>query len=155
MNPIFPRAAALPALALLATAAHAQQRRVEYEVAYPNAAHHEAQVTATFRGVPAGRPLQLRMSVSSPGRYARHEFAKNVYDVRVTDAAGRPLAVTRPNPQQWDVMPNGTTVRVAYTVFGDRTDGTYLGVDRTHAHMNMPATFLWARGMADVPIRLT
>ncbi|HSU17243.1 M61 family metallopeptidase [Longimicrobium sp.] len=154
MKPIFPRAAVLPALALLATAANAQQRRVEYEVAYPNAAHHEAQVTATFRGVPQGRPLQLRMAVSSPGRYARHEFAKNVYDVRVTDASGRPLPVTRPNPQQWDVTPNGTTVRVAYTVFGDRTDGTYLGVDRTHAHMNMPATFMWARGMTDAPIRL-
>jgi predicted metalloprotease with PDZ domain len=155
MKPIFPRAALLPALALLASPARAQERRVEYEVAFPNAAHHEAQVTATFRGVPQGRPLQLRMSVSSPGRYARHEFAKNVYDVRVTDASGRPLAVTRPNPHEWDVTPGGTTVRVAYTVFGDRTDGTYLGVDRTHAHMNIPATFVWARGMTDVPIRLT
>lgn len=154
MNRIFPRAAVLPALALLAAPARAQERRVEYEVAFPNAVHHEAQVTATFRGVPQGRPLQLRMSVSSPGRYARHEFAKNVYDVRITDASGRPLAVTRPNPHQWDVTPAGTTVRVAYTVFGDRTDGTYLGVDRTHAHMNMPATFMWARGMTDVPIRL-
>ncbi|HEX6748375.1 MAG TPA: PDZ domain-containing protein [Longimicrobium sp.] len=152
MNRILPRAAVL--LALAAMPAQAQQRRVEYEIAFPNAAHHEAQVTAVFRGVPQGRPLQLRMSVSSPGRYARHEFAKNVYDVRVTDASGRPLAVTRPNPQQWDVTPNGTTVRVAYTVFGDRTDGTYLGVDRTHAHLNMPATFMFARGMDEVPIRV-
>ena len=49
-------------------------------------------VEVTFSDVPAG-PLQLRMSRSSPGRYALHEFAKNVLDVRATDASGRPLAV--------------------------------------------------------------
>jgi len=161
MNRIFSRAAAVSAaaacavVALSATPARAQQRSVEYEISFPNAAHHEAQVVATFRGVPQGRPLQVRMSRSSPGRYALHEFAKNVYDVRVADASGRALDVTRPNPHQWDVTPRGSTVRVSYTVFGDRTDGTYLGVDRTHAHMNMPATFMFARGMAEVPIRLT
>ncbi|HYH80508.1 MAG TPA: PDZ domain-containing protein [Longimicrobium sp.] len=163
MNRTFPRAAAsavastvsaFAALALAAAPAGAQQRSVEYEISFPNAAHHEARVTATFRGVPQGRPLQVRMSRSSPGRYALHEFAKNVYGVTAADASGRPLDITRPNPHQWDVTPRGSTVRVTYTVFGDRTDGTYLGVDRTHAHLNMPATFMWARGMGDVPIRL-
>ncbi|HET7229212.1 MAG TPA: hypothetical protein VFJ16_04385 [Longimicrobium sp.] len=156
MNRTFPRAAAAcAALVLAAAPAGAQQRGIEYEISFPNAAHHEARVTATFRGVPQGRPLQVRMSRSSPGRYALHEFAKNVYDVQVADASGRSLDVTRPNPHQWDVTPRGSTVRVTYTVFGDRTDGTYLGVDRTHAHLNMPATFMFARGMDDVPIRLT
>jgi predicted metalloprotease with PDZ domain len=75
--------------------------------------------------------------------------------VRVVDGSGRDLTVTRPNPHQWDVTPRGATVRVTYTVFGDRTDGTYLGVDRSHAHLNMPATFMWARGMDDAPIRLS
>ena len=36
-------------------------------------------------------PLELRMSRSSPGRYAPHDFAKNVYDVRAFDADGREL----------------------------------------------------------------
>jgi len=111
MNRLMTRAPVLIAvLALTAAPAAAQQRSVEYEIAFPNAVHHEAQVTATFRGVPQGRPLQLRMSRSSPGRYALHEFAKNVYDVRVTDASGRALDVTRPNPHQWDVTPRGSTV---------------------------------------------
>ena len=148
-------AAVLPALAVIAAPAAAQQRSVEYEIAFPNAVHHEAQVTATFRGVPPGRPLQVRMSRSSPGRYALHEFAKNVYDVRATDASGRPLAITRPNPYQWDVTPSGTTVRFTYTLFGDRVDGTYVGIDPTHAHLNMPATFAFARGMDAAPIRVT
>jgi predicted metalloprotease with PDZ domain len=35
----------------------------------------------------------MRMSRSSPGRYALHEFAKNVYEVRAYDSGERPLAI--------------------------------------------------------------
>ena len=103
-------------------------------------------VEVTFEEVPAGT-LELRMSRSSPGRYALHEFAKNVFDVRVTDGTGRELPVTRPNVHQWDVTGHDGTVRVAYRIFGDRVDGTYLGIDSTHAHINMPAALMWARGL--------
>jgi predicted metalloprotease with PDZ domain len=127
---------------------------VEYEIAFPNLAHHEAEVTVTFRSVAAG-PLQVRMSRSSPGRYALHEFAKNVYNVSATDARGRALTITRPNPHQWDVRGHDGTVRFRYTLFGDRADGTYAGIDRSMAHLNMPATFAWARGQEGRPVRIT
>ncbi len=103
------------------------------------------QVEATFSDVPAG-PLRLRMSRTSPGRYALHEFAKNVFDVRVTNSHGVALRVSRPDLHQWDVAGHDGTVVATYRVFGDRVDGTYLSVDDTHAHMNMPATLMWARG---------
>ena len=63
---------------------------VRYEVSFPDPAHHEARIVADF---PAARrdTLEVWISRSSPGRYAIHEFAKNVYDVQVTDAAGKPL----------------------------------------------------------------
>jgi predicted metalloprotease with PDZ domain len=145
----------LAALAVLPAAAPAAaQGSVEYDIQFPNRVHHEAQVTATFRGVPAGQPLQLRMSRSSPGRYALHEFAKNVYSVRVADGQGRPLAFTRPDLHQWDVAGHDGTVTVRYTVFGDRADGTYVGIDASHAHLNIPATFMWARGMENASIRV-
>ncbi|HEX6573421.1 MAG TPA: PDZ domain-containing protein, partial [Gemmatimonadaceae bacterium] len=47
------------------------------------------------------------------------------------------------------------TVRIGYTVWGDRIDGTYLSIDHSHAHLNMPATFMFARGMEEAPITLT
>jgi predicted metalloprotease with PDZ domain len=128
-------------------------RPVEYEISFPNAAHHEAEITVTFRGVPTG-PLQVRMSRSSPGRYAAHEFAKNVYNVRIENSRGRPLTVARPNPHQWDVTGHDGLVRVRYTLFADRADGTYSGIDRSHAHLNIPATFMWARGMDRRPVRV-
>jgi predicted metalloprotease with PDZ domain len=148
------RAFGLAGLALLAAGTAAAQPRVEYEIRYPNRVHHEAEVTATFHGVSAGRPLQLRMSRTSPGRYALHEFAKNVYSVRADDGNGRALSVTRPDPHQWDVAGHNGTVRVTYTLFGDRVDGTYTAIDATHAHLNMPATFVWALGMENAPVRV-
>ncbi|HRP08037.1 MAG TPA: hypothetical protein PLL69_06065, partial [Gemmatimonadales bacterium] len=76
------------ALALLATLQVADT--VRYDLSFPHATQHEAEVVVTF---PARRrdTLDIRMSRSSPGRYALHEFAKNVFAVRATDGAGRDL----------------------------------------------------------------
>ncbi|HEU4878866.1 MAG TPA: PDZ domain-containing protein [Gemmatimonadaceae bacterium] len=149
------KAIASTAFALLPLTLSAQQRSVEYDISFPNAAQHEARVVATFHGVPAGTALQVRMSQSSPGRYARSTFAKNVYDVAVVDGRGRAVSVTRPDTHGWDVRGHDGTVKVSYVVWGDRIDGTYLSVDHSHAHLNMPATFMFAHGMDAAPIRLT
>jgi predicted metalloprotease with PDZ domain len=122
------------------------QAPVAYRLSFPEREHRLMQVEITFREIPAG-PLQLRMSRSSPGRYSIHEFAKNVFDVRVIDESGKPLTVARPNPHEWDVTGHSGTAIVRYRVFGDRLDGTYLAIDSTHAHINMPAALMWARGM--------
>ncbi len=120
---------------------------VRYAVAFPNAVHHEARVTATFGDLPAG-PLRVRMARSSPGRYAEHDFIKNVYYVVATDGNGRPLPTARPDAYGWDVTPgpDGKVV-FSYTLYGDRSDGTYAGIDQQHAHLNIPATFCYALGL--------
>ena len=138
---------------VLVLGTHAAAQEVTYRVSVPEPEHHWLQVEASFTDVKS--PLELRMSRSSPGRYALHEFAKNVYDVRAFDADRRELPLTRPDPYGWTVHPSGTLVRVTYKVFGDHLDGTYLAVDVSHAHMNMPSTFMWARGMLDRPIRIS
>ncbi|MFN8059768.1 MAG: PDZ domain-containing protein [Vicinamibacterales bacterium] len=127
---------------------------IEYRLSFPEAEQRLMSVDVTFRDIGTA-PLEIRMSRSSPGRYALHEFAKNVFDVRATDGAGRALVPTRPNPHQWDVGGHDGTVRVSYRVFGDRTDGTYLSVNDAHAHINAPAALMWARGTADRPARIT
>ena len=129
------------------------QGAVSYRLSFAQREHRLMYVEMTLPNLPAG-PLQLRMSRSSPGRYAMHEFAKNVFDVTVSDEQGQPLPFTRPNPHQWDVAQHGTTVRVSYRIFGDRVDGTYLAIDSSHAHINMPAALMWARGLDDRAIEL-
>ena len=119
----------------------------DVEIRFPNAVHREAEVALHFRAVPAG-PLEVRMARSSPGRYAAHDFAKNVYDVRAFGADGRPLAVERVAPNVWQVRNHDGEVRFTYTLFADRADGTYAGVDLTRAHLNIPATFAYAPALA-------
>jgi predicted metalloprotease with PDZ domain len=124
-----------------------------YRLSFPELEHHWMQVETTFPSVDTPT-LELRMSRSSPGRYSLHDFAKNVYDVHVFAADGRELQTERPDPSGWAVNGHGGSATVKYKVFGDRVDGTYLAIDTTHAHINMPAAIMWARGLDDRPIRI-
>lgn len=127
---------------------------IQYRFSFPELPHHWMQVDATFPDLPAGA-LELRMSRSSPGRYSLHEFSKNVYDVHAFDADGAELPTTRHDAYGWDVPAHGASITVKYKVFGDLVDGTYLGVDETHAHINMPAAIMWGRGLDDRPSTVT
>jgi len=128
---------------------------VHYTLTFPEPQHRWMQVEASFTDL-AAVPLELRMSRSSPGRYSLHDFAKNVYDVHAFARDGRELQATRPDPYGWNVSGgHGGSVTVKYKVYGDTIDGTYLAVDTTHAHINMPAAIMWAHGLDDRPVTLT
>jgi len=121
---------------------------IHYRLSFPEPQHRWMQVEATFPSL-GPEPLELRMSVASPGRYSSHDFAKNVYDVEISGANGARLVPVRPDPDGWTVSGHGGSVTVRYKIFGDRVDGTYLAIDATHAHINMPAALMWARGLED------
>ena len=139
---------------LIASAAAAQPNAIDYRISFPAPEHRWMVVEARFPQVPAGA-LQLRMARSSPGRYALTEFAKNVFEVTIKNGRGQALTAARPNLHEWDVTGHDGTVVVTYKIYGDRTDGTYLGIDSMHAHINMPAAMMFARGWLDRPARLT
>ena len=103
------------------------------------------QVDATFADVPAG-PLRVRMSRTSPGRYALHEFAKNVFDVRVTDGKGKllaravrtaPVGRVRPRRHGGDELSRVRRLRRRHVSQRGRVAG----------HLNMPASLMWAAGL--------
>src|SRR3954464_3995845 len=122
---------------------------VRYRVSFPEPQHRWMQVEAVFPDLDGG-VLELRMSRSSPGRYSLHDFAKNVYDVHAFAGEGREVSLLRPDPYGWDVGGRGT-MTITYKVYGDTLEGTYLGIDVTHAHVNMPAAIIWAHGFEDRP----
>lgn len=133
----------------------AAQSRVSYDVSFQNAVHHEALIVATFADVPAGSPLEVRMSRSSPGRYALHEFGRNVYSISASSADGSTLEVTHPDPYTWVIPRHDGTVRVEYTLFGSRADGTYSYIGTRYVHLNIPATFLWSEAILNGPVKVT
>ncbi|MEE2637777.1 MAG: PDZ domain-containing protein [Acidobacteriota bacterium] len=123
---------------------------VHYALSFPEPEHRWMHVSMTATGL-SSAPLSVRMSVSSPGRYARHGFAKNVFDIHAQDGAGNPLEVTRTAMSRWDIDGHDGTVQFGYRVYGDRIDGTYLAIDDTHAHLNMPAVLMWGHGLENRP----
>jgi predicted metalloprotease with PDZ domain len=147
-------AVAVATIVTVAPAGFHASDSIQYRFTFPEPQHRWMQVEATFPGLP-DRPLELEMSRSSPGRYSLHDFAKNVYDVHAYDRGGHEVMPGRPDPSGWVVEKHGGAVRVNYKIYGDVVDGTYLAIDPTHAHINMPAAIMWARGLDDRPALLS
>ncbi len=147
-------------IVLLSLSANAQ---LEWTTSHPGAirytldlarvAQHELRITVDFPAVPTD-VFTVRMPNSSPGRYAQHDFAKNVYDLTATGADGKVLVVYPAGLGTWQITGHGGAVRLTYTLFADRADGTYSGVDDRKLHLNMPATFLYGEQLNDRPILL-
>ena len=140
-------------LLILFASAFVSAQTNTYTISFENAVHHEATIQAKFTNL-ENDTLSLRMSRTSPGRYALHEFAKNVYGFKATDSSGKELTVTRPDPYQWLVSGHDGTINIQYTLFANRGDGTYSQVDETHAHLNIPATFMYAPSLKDRKIEV-
>ncbi|MFD2872997.1 M61 family metallopeptidase [Mucilaginibacter ximonensis] len=145
--------AAAFALAMAGANAQSAQQAINYAITFPNAQHHEAEIAMTIPAAPAGA-LELHMSRSSAGRYATHEFGKNVYNVKAMSADGKPLDVKQIAGDVYQIANHGATVKVSYTLYADWTDGTYAGIDRSHAHLNMPAVIMWLAGADKRPIHI-
>lgn len=128
-------------------------QQIRYTVAAPNAAHHEAEISLRVYDLPKG-PALFRMSRSSPGRYATHEFGKNVYNVKAVDQNGRALPLEKVESDVYRLARHSGNVVLSYTLYGNYADGTYAEIDPTHFHLNMPAAFIWVKGLEKAPITL-
>ena len=129
-------------------------QNISYSIGFENAVHHEASIDISYKNL-KGNSLLVQMSRTSPGRYAIHDFAKNVYNVKAFNSKGEALEIKRLSPQAWEVLNHDKTVHISYTLFANRADGTYSQVDETHAHLNIPATFMYAPSLSDNPIEIT
>ncbi len=141
-------------LFLLMCATMVQAQINTYTISFHNAVHHEAVVKAAFPDLDKDT-LFLRMSRTSPGRYALHEFAKNVYDLKATDGKGRPIEVSRPDPYSWAVTGHDGAVHLTYVLYANKGDGTYSQIDESHAHLNIPATIIYAPVLKERRIEIT
>jgi predicted metalloprotease with PDZ domain len=148
-------ASLLSAILFAATCfAQTPEKSIFYTLSFPNAAHHEAEIVMTIPQAPGG-DFKIRMSRSSAGRYATHEFGKNVYNLKATDVDGNDIPLTQLEGDVWKVADNHpATVKISYTLFGNYTDGTYASIDESHAHLNMPAVFMWIISQQDRPVKI-
>ncbi|MCF0063466.1 PDZ domain-containing protein [Dyadobacter chenwenxiniae] len=134
-------------------AGYAFAQKINYEVSFPNLVHHEANIAVIVSDAPQ-KELTFRMSRSSPGRYATHEYGKNVYDVKAFDKAGREVAVERVDGDVYKVTGLNGFVKMQYTLYANHADGTYAGLDQNSVHLNAPATFMWVKELQNTPIEV-
>ncbi len=147
------RLSALIALICITITLFAQDP-IRYHVNMDNVQHHEIDITIDFPSLPQ-KALVVHMPTASPGRYAIHNFAKNVYNVKATDSTGKTLAVHKKMADEWEVAGHDGHVTFQYTLFANRADGTYAGVDNRKVHMNMPATYAYGKEMHKRPVEIT
>ncbi|WP_298245974.1 PDZ domain-containing protein [uncultured Christiangramia sp.] len=140
-------------LLLLLTSMAATSQVNTYKISFSNAVHHEAKIEVTFPKIKS-QELTVRMSRTSPGRYALHEFAKNVYGFKAFNSKGKELEITREDPYSWTVKNTDGTVTIEYILYANRGDGTYSQVDASHAHLNIPASFMYSEELKDRDIEL-
>lgn len=124
---------------------------IHYKVSFPNILHHEALISVTAESLPLKTAI-FRMSRSSPGRYATHEFGKNVYEVKAYNKAGKQVVINRIDGDVYEVPNYSGYVRVQYILYANYADGTYTGIDASSVHFNMPASFMWVKGADKTPI---
>lgn len=126
---------------------------IVYTLDLANVQQHELGITIDFPAVTTNT-FRLKMPTSSPGRYAEHNFAKNVYDVKAYDGSGRALTVDRDGINDWLISGHDGSIKVTYKLFANDGDGTYTGIDNRKLHLNMPATFMFGDQLNDRPVKI-
>ncbi|RYF94021.1 MAG: M61 family peptidase, partial [Chitinophagaceae bacterium] len=91
--------------------AHAQ--KISYLVSFPNINHHEATISLTVTGL-TQKTAVFRMSRSSPGRYATHEYGKNVYAVKAFNKSGKEILIDKIDGDVYTVNRHDGFIRVEY-----------------------------------------
>jgi predicted metalloprotease with PDZ domain len=90
------------------------------------------------------RPAPIfAMPAWAPGSYMVRDFARHVYDLRVTDQRGRPLPCERLDKQRWQVRAEGRPVRVRYRIFAFEETVRTSYFDDRHAYWNGTSVFFY------------
>ncbi len=128
--------------------------RIAYRVAMPEPASHLFDVAIDIDGA-RGATLPLQLPVWSPGRYAKMDFAKNIQDFRVTNAAGAPLSFDKTDGSRWVVRTGGASgIRIRYRSFDNALSGTFSVLDTAHANWNGASLFMYVEGHKQDPVSL-
>ncbi|MEJ2216174.1 MAG: hypothetical protein P8099_06120 [Gemmatimonadota bacterium] len=117
-----------------------------YTVDFPSPAEHLARIEAAL---PTGGrdTVELMMPIWSPGYYRVQDYAAQVRDLSVHDAAGHALPVERVPPNRWRVATGGASrVVVSYRLLCDHYFVTTNWVSPELGVLNGPATFITLAG---------
>jgi predicted metalloprotease with PDZ domain len=103
----------------------------------------------------ADRPaIELAFPAWAPGSYMIRDFARHVYQLKVSAEDGRTLESTRLDKQRWRVESGGGAFVVRYRVFAFEATVRTAFLDDSHAYWNGTSLFFLVDGEAARPCRL-
>jgi predicted metalloprotease with PDZ domain len=128
---------------------------IRYHVALADPVSHEIEVTMDVPALADRREIDLVFPAWAPGSYLVRDFARHLYDLRFTDAAGQPIATTRLDKQRWRLVTGGRAVRARYRVFAFEQSVRTSFFDDSHAFWNGTSLFFHIDGAQDRPHEVT
>ncbi len=129
------------------------QDTITYSIHFPNAVHHEAEINLMLRNI-VENAVTAVMSKTSPGRYAVHDFGKNIYNLNASDSEDTKIEILKTKPDEWEISGINSDLHLSYTLYANRADGTYSGIDAEFANLNIPSSLIWIKGMEQNPVKV-
>lgn len=115
---------------------------IEYTVDFGDATHHYISIRAVYPTA-ANADVELSMAVWTPGSYLVREYARQIEDLRVVDATGVPLTVSKGRKNRWKIHTGATPgIVVEYKLYCRELSVRTNFVDADSAVLNGAPTFL-------------
>jgi predicted metalloprotease with PDZ domain len=119
---------------------------IRYRVSMPEPQSHELHVLMEVPALPERAVFRFAMPAWAPGSYMVRDFARQVYDLEVTDERGQPLPLERIDKQRWEVGSGGRPVRIRYRVFAFEETVRTSYFDDRHAYWNGTSLCFYVEG---------
>jgi predicted metalloprotease with PDZ domain len=116
---------------------------IRYRVNLDDPQSHELQLRMEVPALPERSLIRFAMPAWAPGSYMIRDFARHVYDLRVTDLRGQPLPLERLDKQRWEVASGGQPLRVQWRVFAFEESVRTSFFDDRHAFFNGSSVFFY------------
>ena len=126
------------------------QSAISYEVSFPEAQAHYADIEMSIKGVKSDH-IDLRMPVWAPGSYLVREFAKNVegFSAKTSNTLLKSVKI---NKNTWRVSGIANKdVKVTYRVYAFELSVRTSFVDASHAFLSPSGLFMYPEGQIKSP----
>jgi predicted metalloprotease with PDZ domain len=128
-------------------------RDIQYHITSHNLAGHYFDVRLKLAR-PQAQGQILRLPAWIPGSYMIRDFARNVLDIRASNADG-PVELEQVDKSSWRLPQGEGAVEVSYRVYAWDLSVRGAHLDTTHGFFNATSVFLEAIGQSDQPCSVT
>lgn len=125
------------------------QNKIAFDISFSEPQAHYVDVKMNVSHITQSL-LEVKMPVWAPGSYLIREFAKNIEDFKVVDAAGAPLAFTKTNKNTWQIQTaKNKNIQVSYRVYAFEISVRNSFVDNSHAFLSPTGIFMYIPGQVN------